>query len=127
MDNIIVITDNAEVRSTPVHTHTYTRVWEIVPLWPQPYLDNDVDFIFKVEQCWLTREPIKSIRVVSISNVVSEVQRELDGFRYSKCQNQDDGKVSRVLNASTYHEYNKLACHVFDEYKDWHRYDFVKK
>jgi len=49
--------------------------------------------------------------------VVSEVQLERDGFRYSKCQNQDNGKVHSVQNASTYHEYNKLACHAFAVYK----------
>ena len=35
-------------------------------------------------------------------------------------------ETRNVLNASTYHEYNKLACHVFAEYKAWYTYDFVK-
>jgi len=50
----------------------------------------------------------------------------IDGFRYSKCQNQDNEKVNRVLNASTYHEYNKLACRVCAKYKAG-TYAFVKK
>ena len=50
----------------------------------------------------------------------------IDGFRYSKCQNQDNEKVNRVLNASTYHEYNNLACRVFAECKAG-TYAFVKK
>jgi len=61
------------------------------------------------------------------NNVVSEVQRELVGIRYWKCQNQDNEKVNRVLNASTCHEYHKLARHVFAKYKAWYRYDFEKK
>ena len=35
-------------------------------------------------------------------------------------------KVNRVLNASTYHEYNKLACRVCAKYKAG-TYAFVKK
>jgi len=36
-----------------------------------------------------------------VNNIVSEVHRELDGFRYSKCQNQDNRQVNGILNAGT--------------------------
>ena len=71
--------------------------------------ENEVDILLSNLKCWTFCQ--------LVNKVVSEMQRERDGFRYSTYQNQDNKKVNRVLNASIYHKYNRLACHVFAEYK----------
>ena len=60
---------------------------------------------------FLTSNVVRFASSGTYYTVVSEVQRELDGFRYSNYQNQDNGKVNCVLDGSTYHEYNKLTWH----------------